>query len=263
MSTHQTWILCGLLWIGAYVPRASAETTEERASLRTLGGAFAGAGITMGRLSLVSGSALVRTRLTAVPTLEAGLEAHPREELGLYARLGVGLGADLDVPNTEATLQYNVHQLAVGTRARLFFGERADAPCATLGLGLVVVKQDVQDHNPALLVSSVVGGPALDGGLRWPLLDARVVVGARLRLELPTFVRESPRDSGDPSFYFGYGGDLEVELALIEPLWLRGFARYIDRTIEFEGDGTRGAGTRGATSHDRFLTSGLTVFYRL
>lgn len=221
----------------------------------------AGAGLTAGSLNFAAPTALVETRLDAVPTVALGLEAWPAAEIGLHLALAIGTGATLSLPGRDDELDYNVHQLRAGGAWRWSPASGGDGWDVRLGLGLHGVVQRVQAQDPALLVDSQVAGPALDLDVDKHLLSRRVRLTAGAGLEVPFFVRESPRDSGDPGVFYAWSLHGEARWMFQRTLGLAFEVRFTDRTVEFDGEGTRAGGTVDGRTHDRFASSLLKVRY--
>lgn len=251
-------LLAGVAWGPFCQGRAFAESTPD-ARLQ----AIAGAGLVHARLAFTAPTALVETRVDALPVAHLGLEAWPEPALGLYLLGDIGTGATLTLPGGGPTLAYNAHQLRAGAWYRWQPDSGGAGWDVRLGLGLAATAQRVQAQNPALLVESQVAGPAVDARVERFFLRRRASVGLGAFAGLPFYVREAPQDSGDPTDFVNFGGILTGSLRFGETWGLEFEARHSDTRIEFRGEGTRAAGITNGRTHDAFTTAILAVAYRL
>ena len=218
--------------------------------------------MTRASLGFSSPAALVDTRVDALPTLRLGVEAWPMPSLGLHAAVDVGTGASLAVPGTSEKLAYNRHQLRAGGWYRWQPDPGGTGWDVRLGLGLEARTQSVQAQHPALLVDSRVAGPALEVRVDKYFLGRRGRLSAAARVDLPFFVRESPRDSGDPGRFYGVGGLLEAAWRLSSTLEFGLALDHRDQHVDFRGEGTRAAGVTAARTHEQFTTALLTTAWQ-
>jgi hypothetical protein len=224
---------------------------------------IAGAGMSRASLSFTAPTALVSTRIDALPVVRLGVEAWPERALGLHLEFDLGAGAELGVPGTSAQLAYNAHQLRAGGWYRWQPAPGGDGWDIRLGLGLQAVSQHVQAQNPALLVESLVAGPALETRVDKFFRARRVHVGVGVGAALPFFVRETPRDSGDAGRFYAWGAGIDAGLALGASLGLGLEIRHVDQTVVFRGEGTRATGTSRGRTHDAFTTAVLSTRWHL
>lgn len=219
--------------------------------------------MTTGRLAFTAPTALVETAISAVPTATLGARWQVERRVDLEAVFDLGLGAKLEVPGTSATLDYNLQQLQMLGYYRFSPDASRDGLDLRVGLGLHATRQSVAAQNPALLVGSVVAGPALDVAADKHLLGRRLTLSLRAGAEVPFYVRETPRDSGDPGRFYGFGGGAAARLEVARPWGLVLRLDAVDRTVVFRGEGTRAGGTEKGRTHDRFLRGALLAEYAL
>lgn len=254
------WLVIVLVgWAGA---TQAAEDATTLALTRVRQGAYVGPAFVRGSLSFRAPSAHVETRLDAVPALALGADLWPRPDLGLFVSTHIGLGAALTVPESTVEVKYNLHQIAAGARYRWHLGPRADAFALLGGLALRGTVQTIQVQRPALLVDRTALGPELQAGFAWPVLGWRLWIQANLSIGLPFFVREGPTDSGDPTAFSSFGGQLQAVIGLTETFGVQARldAQAVD--LSFSGEGTRAAGVQDAEVADRFLTADLLLRYQ-
>ncbi len=236
-------------------PAWAAETSDLIDRVRVRSGAWVGATVMQAQLQFRAPSAEVDTRIDALPQVSFGVDLWPEERLGLYAAASVGLGAQIELPDLDATFDYNAHIFEAGGRYRWYLGPRSEAPALFAGIGARAIHQDTQRLRPALLVDSTVAGPEVAGGFEWPVLGPTLWLRGTLRAGVPFFVRETPEDTGDARDFVSYGGRLEAS-GRIHDTW--GLALMVDaawRSIDFVGIGTRAAGIRDGSTEDRFLSA--------
>jgi hypothetical protein len=238
--------------------RGAAESTGEGAVA-----VFGGLGLTRASLRFRAPTARIDTRVDALPTVAVGVTARPERAIGLHFVLDVGTGAALDVPGTNRTLRYTAHRLDTGGTYRWALDPGGDGLDLRAGLGLTGVMQQVQAQTPALLVDSQVAGPAVAVGLDKYFRSRRFVAGLTVTGAVPFFVRESPRDSGDPGRFLAWG---LVARAAYAPssrsLVSLDFGRY-EQHLTFRGEGTRATGVDSGAAVDRFDATRLAFHWQL
>lgn len=221
-------------------------------------------GITTGSLSFESDNATVKTRLDALPVVGMGAETWIEPAVGLYAHLLLGAGADIYIPSTGQSIRYNAHVLEAGLWLRWSPSEQS--PAALMGsLGVRALRQTPREQRPALLVGSTVAGPEGGFGGEVRMLDGRLCLRALLTAGVPFFVRETPRDSGDPRSFTSVGARASVgfEPVVLEPWSLALAANITQHKVEFEGAGSRAAGVYGSSVRDRLASFRVALRRRL
>jgi hypothetical protein len=231
-----------------------ARTTQWR---RGRAAAWAGPSLARGSLDFEAPTALVRTRVDGVPSVSLGADLWPLETVGFRLAADVGLGADLEVPGTRETLRFNRHTVEGLARYRFFLDARSDALAVLVGTGVRVERHDVRAQEPALLVDRLLAGPVVTAAVDAPLLEGDLVLRAEGFASLPFFVQESPRDSGDPRGFFGWGVRAEMTWRLMGPWGLAAALEWSQVRIDFEGEGTRVNGTPESSTDDSFLRGRL------
>lgn len=230
--------------------------------------------MTMGNLTLGSDSAQSKVRLDGLPSIDLGLEVWPTESVGVYSAGQLGLGADIETPETAllvgdrsaigslrgTTIAYNVHQFEAGARARWFLGPRTDAIGLIWGLGVRVNAQTAQDQRPSILLDRLIAGPETTLGVEWPLMR-RVWLRFSGHIGSPFFVRESPQDSGELDAFMHFGADAELILHLTPQWAIQVFLDFEKTTLGFEGSGSRGVGLENAETESDFLGTGVWARY--
>lgn len=253
-----------LILFGLLSAAHAAESTDAFERARRRSGLWFGGGAARAHLALDSASAKLNTQVDALPTIGLGGEWWSSETTGLYGRLVIGLGADLDVPALGAArISYNTHQVELGARYRWFFGPHSDALALLVGLGLRGDVQTAQVQRPSLLVDSLTLGPNVHVGVEWPIVGRRLWLRALLRAGVPFFVREAPDDSGNPVRFVALGGRVLLAAGLTERWALQLSVDAQDQRITFEGEGTRAASLFDAETHDTIFTGLLGVRYAL
>jgi hypothetical protein len=207
-------------------------------------------------------TARVDTRVDALPTVAVGVAAWPERSIGLHADVEVGLGASLTVPGTDRTLWYRVHRLDTGATYRWSPLPGGDGLDVRLGLGLRGVLQSVQAQTPALLVESRVAGPALNVAVDKFLRSRRIVLSVGLTGAAPFFVRESPRDSGDPGRFLAWGASARAGYSPSARWGLTADVGTYEQRLSFRGEGTRAAGVSSSRVVDRFDSVRLAVHWQ-
>jgi len=224
---------------------------------------FGGVGLTRASLRFRAPTARVDTRVDALPTVSVGVTARPERPIGLHFALDVGTGAALDVPGTSRTLRYTVHRLDTGGTYRWSLDPGGGGLDLRAGLGLTGVMQRVQTQTPALLVDSQVAGPTAAVGLDKYFRSRRFVAAVTLTGGLPFFVRESPRDSGDPGRFLAWGLFARAAFAPSpRSLLSLELGRY-EQHLTFRGEGTRATGVESGEVVDRFDATRITFQWQL
>ncbi|MCA9525765.1 MAG: hypothetical protein KC549_05655 [Myxococcales bacterium] len=235
----------------------AADDADLIARTRVRQGWYVGPSVVRGGLSFRAPTAAIDTRLDAVPAVALGADLWPAPELGLHLALHVGLGADVGVPDSTATIGYNLHQLEAGGRYRWHLGPRADAVSVQLGLALRGTIQTAQVQRPSFIVDRTALGPEAQAALVWPVAGWRCWLSLQAHAGLPFFVREGPTDSGDPRGFVTYGGQAAVVLG-VTPAWaVQVQADWRTVELDFAGEGTRTGGVTDAEVSDQFLTADL------
>jgi hypothetical protein len=238
-------------------PALAVEDTRTTQWRRGRAAAWAGPSLARGSLDFEAPTALVRTRIDGVPSVSLGADVWPLETVGFRLAADLGLGAELEVPGAKETLRFNRHTVEGLARYRFFLDARSDALAVLVGTGVRVERQDVRAQEPALLVDRLIAGPLMTVALDAPLLEGDLVLRTEGFVTLPFFVQESPRDSGDPQGFFGWGVRAELTWRLLGPWGLAAALEWSQVRVDFEGEGTRANGTPESSTNDTFLRGRL------
>jgi hypothetical protein len=223
---------------------------------------FGGVGVTRADLRFRAPTARVETRVDALPTVTVGVAAWPESAIGLHLDLELGTGAALTVPGTTQTLRYTAHRLDVGGIYRWTLDPGGSGLDVGLGLGLQGVVQRVQAQTPALLVDSQVAGPALSARVDKYFRSRRLVTALSLDAGLPFFVRESPRDSGDPGRFWAWGAQARLAYQPSAHWCVALDVGTYEQHLSFRGEGTRATGVESGEAVDRFDTVRVTLHWQ-
>ena len=253
-------VALALLQLGVLFPAMAADTSAELSLIRQRSGAYFGFRVVTGQLKFKSDTVESDIQLSALPAIAGGIELWPDEQIGIFADIQVGTGAEIDkVLGQKVSL--NTSEYRIGGRYRWFLGQRATATAVGLGLGIHGFNQFVRDQRPSILLDRTIVGPQMNGFVTVPLQAGRLWLRGTVQAELPFFVRESPNDSGNPAAFLGYGARLDAVLTLAGRWSLQLEFDYARRDIDFEGLATRGAGTTNGAVQDGFIYYGLSVRY--
>ena len=246
-------------------PALAGDRADDLSRMRLRTGAYLGFRVITGQLKFKSDTVESDIQLTALPAIAGGLELWPTENVGLFADIQLGTGAEISKlglsPDDTRAVGLNTNEYRLGGRYRWFLGPRATATALGVALGVHAFNQFVRDQTPAILLDRIIAGPQVASFATFPLWAGRLWLRSTVHVELPFFVRESPTDSGKPVSFLGYGAGLEAVMALQGKWSLQFDFDYGRRSVDFEGLATRGAGTRNGAANDTFTHYGLCARY--
>lgn len=213
------------------------------------------------------------TTLGAVPQGWLQVRHWQSRSVGVRATVSLGLLPALEVPSTVATtatgepveLQLLTHELELAFLYRLHFGSSSTALAAQFEVAVEHLGYDVQETDPAVLVSTSYVGPRASAGVHVPL-GSSFCLTATAGLLLPLYVSEDPVDSGRAEKAWGLALALAAEARLSEALSLQLVARRTDLAVEFGEHGTRGLAGNGvyqASTEELFQTVALQLHMAL
>lgn len=271
VAYHGSLLLAALLAVSGVISPgpARAQVSADLDEGRTRTDLGLGLGVTNGALHFqahqyeaLPADLSMQTTLGAVPQGRLQLRHWQTRSVGVRLSAAVGLLPALEVPSTVATttagdpveLQLMTHEVELALLYRLHFSDSPTALAAQLELAVDHVGYDVQETEPALLVSTTYAGPRAAAGLHVPL-GRSFALTATAGLLLPLYVSEEPGDSGRAETAWGLALAFAAEARLSDTLSVELSARRLDLSVEFGEHGTRGVAGNGvykATTEELF-----------
>ena len=251
----------GLLLFSLCLPMfVSAQSTDDYGRLRLKHANWFGLGISTGRLEAIGDNATSKIRLTALPRVQFGFERWADESIGVAVSAQLGVPANIDnvLGNT---VRFSRHRLTAGTTYRYFLGPRPLASALTISSLLHASVEDVQERQPAVILSRFIISPTLGFGYERFIWQETTWMRAGIGIGYPFFVRETPSDSGRPDSMF----DVRVYGTLCHYLtdrWGLGIdLEHLIQDLTHRGEATRAGGINDVKVRDSYTSASLHVRY--
>ena len=249
-----------LLFIFTFPLTSVAESTDDFGRLRLKHAYYVGPSLTMGRLDARADNATTKIKLTSLAGIRFGLERWPDESMGVLLAGEMGFPATIDnVLGND--VRFTRHQLLAGITYRYFMGPRPLASAFFVSSLVNVSMDDVQEQQPAVILSRVIIAPNLRFGYERFLIADTTWIRAYLGLGYPFFVRETPSDSGRPDSMFDARAAVEV-CHYLSDRW--GLLMGIDHTrqsFQHGGEATRAGGVNDVVVLDMYTAVTVSMRY--
>lgn len=247
----------GLLLLSLFLPLfASGQSTDDYGRLRLKHANWFGLGVSTGRLEAVGDNATTKIRLTALPSVQFGLERWTDESIGVEVSAQLGTPAEIEKVLGN-TVRFSRHRFTAGTSYRYFLGPRPLASAVIISSLLHASFEDVQEQQPAVILSRFIVSPTLRFSYERFIWQNTTWIRAGMGIGYPFFVRETPSDSGRPDSMF----DARIHATLCHYLtgrWGLGIdLAHSIQDLSHRGEATRAGGINDVKVRDSYTSLSL------
>ena len=251
----------GLLLFVCCLPLSSyAESTDDYGRMRLKHAYWMGPAVTTGHLDATADNAKTTIRLTSLAGIRLGAEVWPEETMGVLLSGEVGMPAQIkNVLGNE--VRFTRHRFAMGLTFRHFMGPRPTAPAFFISSQMSAVIEDVQEQQPAVLVSRFTLSPNLRFGYERFVRGDTTWLRVGAAIGYPFFVRETPSDSGRPDSMYDARASVSICHYVSQRWGLQFGIEHLLQSFQHGGEATRAGGVNDVSVFDSYTSAFLTARY--